>query len=247
MLIRPASRKNCSHGQARSPADRRGTSRTGSRWRASCLARPEGRRRIPRCSRRRARSAARSPSPCHSCRGTLLVADALVHGLDGEAGRGRQGGVLPEHPLDRGGVRPELGIAAASRPVRLRVRMGEHLANGLPTDAGFPNDLPARNPSPGPGAGSSTIARHRGTCGVTSRARGVACPPAGNDARATRERHRAMRSSIALPGQFFMSPEAQFLVSLDSCDGRAAGQRGGPALAGRARWSWRRHHGTDAG
>src|SRR5689334_7016141 len=72
---------------------------------------------------------------------TLLIADALVHGLDGEASRGWQGGILPEHPLDRRGMRAELGIPAAPRPVRLWVRMREHLADGLLIDAGFPTDL----------------------------------------------------------------------------------------------------------
>ena len=48
-----------------------------------------------------------------------------------------------------------------------------------------------------------------------SRTRGIACAPAGNGVRATRERRRAMRSGVALPGQFLMSPEAQFSVSVD--------------------------------
>ena len=38
----------------------------------------------------------------------------------------------------------------------------------------------------------------------------------GNGARAIRESTAGpMRSSVTLPGQFLMSPEAQFLVSLD--------------------------------
>ena len=40
----------------------------------------------------------------------------------------------------------------------------------------------------------------------------------GNGVRATRERRRAMRSGVALPAQFLMSPEAQFPVSLDSLE-----------------------------
>src|SRR5687768_17671663 len=72
---------------------------------------------------------------------TLLITDALVHGLDGKAGCRREGGILLEHSPDRRDVRAELGISAASWPIRLRVRMGEHLADGLRADAGLTCDL----------------------------------------------------------------------------------------------------------
>ena len=40
--------------------------------------------------------------------------------------------------------------------------------------------------------------------------------PVADCMRAARERHRTMRLSIVLLGQFLMSPEGQFLVSLDT-------------------------------
>ena len=42
----------------------------------------------------------------------------------------------------------ELWISAASRPVRLRQRMVEHLADGLGADAHLSSDLPNGDPLP---------------------------------------------------------------------------------------------------
>jgi hypothetical protein len=78
----------------------------------------------------------------------LLVADALVDDLHGQPGRRRQGGVFPEHPLDRGRVRPEFRVSPAPRSVWLRQRVVEHLTDGLPADARLANNLPDRGALP---------------------------------------------------------------------------------------------------